>query len=80
VQLCEEINTIVGQGIWHDIFQVQTTKWLCVVNDIVRTFNSVKVLCGLFDIYSSYIAGILNLVKQIYLYVLCNKQITQNKL
>ena len=32
-QLCEELNNTIGQGIWY---QVRNTKWLCLVNDIVR--------------------------------------------
>jgi len=41
------------------------------VNDIVTTMNSDKVLCGSFRLYPSYVAGILNSVKEIYFYVLC---------
>jgi len=41
------------------------------VNDIVTTMNSDKVLCGSFGLYPSYVAGILNSVKQIHFYVLC---------
>jgi hypothetical protein len=42
-QLCEDLNTIIGQGILYDTFQVQNTKWLWLVNDLV---NSDNVLCG----------------------------------
>ena len=41
---------------------------------IVKTMNSDSVLCGLFDLYPSFVAGI-NSVKEICFYVLCNKQI-----
>ena len=71
-QLCEDLNTIVGQGVWNDTFQVQNTKWLWLLNNIVTIINSDNVLCGSYRL-QSYVAGILNSVKEIYLYVLCNK-------
>jgi len=37
--------------------------------------NSDNVLCGLFGLYPSFVAGILNSVKEIHFYVLWNKQI-----
>jgi len=73
-KLCEELNTTVGQGIWYDTFQVQNTKWLWLVNNIVTTMNSDNMLCGCFGLFPSYVAGILNSVKQIDFYVLCNKR------
>jgi len=27
-ELCEDLNSIVGQGIWYDTFHVQNTKWI----------------------------------------------------
>ena len=63
-RLCEDLN-IVGQGIWYDTFQVQNTEWLWLVNNIVTTMNSDKV-CGCFGLYPSYVAGILNSVKEIH--------------
>ena len=74
-RLCDDLNNIVGQGILCDTFQVQNTEWLWLVNDIVRTMNSDKVLCGCFELYPSYVAGILNSVKEIHLYLLCIKQV-----
>ena len=47
-RLCEDLNNIVGHGVWHDTFQVRNTKWLWLVNDIVTSMNSDKVLCGSF--------------------------------
>jgi len=73
-KLCEELNTTVGQGIWYDTFQIQNTKWLRLVNNIVATMNSDNMLCGCFGLYPSYEAGILNSVKQIDFYVLWNKR------
>jgi len=70
---CRDLNNIVGQGIWYDIFQVQNTKCLWFVNDIVTSMNSDKVLGGSFGLYPSYAAGILNTVKEIHFYVLCNE-------
>jgi hypothetical protein len=26
--LCEEVNKILGLGIWYDTFQIQNNKWL----------------------------------------------------
>jgi len=45
------------------------------VNDIVTTMNSDIVLCGSFDQYPSYVAGILNCVKEIHFYVLCSEKL-----
>ena len=72
-ELCEGFNTIVGQGIWYDTFQVNNRKWLWLVNDIVPTLNSDNVLCATLGLYPSYVAGILNSVKEINFHVLCNK-------
>ena len=74
-ELCDDLNTIVGQDISYDTFQVQNTKWLWLVNDFVATLNSDNVLCATFGLHPSYVAGILNSVKQINFYVLCNKHI-----
>ena len=69
--LCEDLNNIVRQSVGYDIFQVLNTKWLWLVNDIVTTMKSDKVLCGSFGLYPSYAASILKSVKQIHSYVLC---------
>ena len=73
-KLCEELNITVGQGIWYDTCQVQNTEWLWLVNDIVTIMNSNNMLCRCFELFPSYVAGILNSVKEINLYVLCNKR------
>jgi hypothetical protein len=78
-QLCEDLNTIIGQAIWYDTFQILNTRWLWLVNDLVTTPNSDNVLCGTFWLYPSYVAGNLNSVKQINFYVLCNKRINYGK-
>jgi len=44
------------------------------VNDIVTTMNSNNVLCASFGLFPSYVAGILNSVKGINFYALCNKR------
>jgi hypothetical protein len=72
--LCEELNTTVGQGIWYDTFQVQNTKWLWLVNDIVTTMNNDSMLCGCFGLFPNYLAAIFNSIKEINFYVLCNKR------
>ena len=74
-RLCEDFNNIVGQGVWYDTFQVKNTKWLWLVNDIVTTMHSDKVLCGSFGLYPSYAAGIINSVKEIHFYVLCSEKL-----
>jgi len=47
----EDVNNIVRQDIWYDTIQDQNTKWLWLVNDIVMTMKSVKLLCGSFGQY-----------------------------
>lgn len=74
-RLCEDLNNIVGQGVWYDTFQVLNTKWLRLVNDIVTTVNSDTVLCGSFGLYPSYVAGVLNSVKEIHFYVLYTEKV-----
>jgi len=78
-KLCKELNTTVGQGIWYDTFQVQSTKWLWLVNNIVTTLNSDNVPGVTSGRYPSYVAGILNSVKEIDFYVLCDKHINYAK-
>jgi len=73
--LCADLNNIVGQGVWYDTFQVKNTKWLWLVNNIVTTMKSDKVLCGSFGLYPSYVACILNSVKEILFYVLCSEKL-----
>jgi hypothetical protein len=73
--LCEELNKVIGEAVWHDTFKIQNTKCLWFVNDIVAAINNDEALCGRFGLYPSYVAGILNLVKQINFYVLCNKML-----
>ena len=59
-KLCKDFNTIVGKGIWYDTFQVQNTKWLWPVNNIVTKLNSDNVLGTTSGPYPSYVAKILN--------------------
>jgi len=73
-KLCENLNTTVGQGIWYDTFQFQNKKWLWLVNDIVTTMNSNNVLCASFELFPSYVAGILNSVQEVNFYALCSKR------
>jgi len=71
---CEDLNEIVGQGIYYDTFKIQNTKWLWFVNDIVSALNNDNLLCGSFGFYPSYVAGILHSVKEIHFYALCSKR------
>jgi len=72
--LCKDLNEIVGQGIYYDMFQIQNTKWLWFVNDIVSALNNDNVLYGSFGFYPSYVAGILQSVEEIHFYALCSKR------
>lgn len=65
-RLCDDLNNIVRQDVCYGIFQVKNTKWLWLVNDIVDTMNNDK-MCALFALYTSYVPGILNSVKEIFL-------------
>ena len=56
-------------------FEIQNTKWLWLVNNIVTTMNGNKVLCGSFGVYPSYVAGILNSVKRIHFFVLHSEKL-----
>lgn len=72
--LCEDLNNIVGLGLWYDEYKVRNTQWLQLVSDIVMAMNSDTVLCGCFGLYPSYTAGILNSVKCINFYVVCTER------
>jgi hypothetical protein len=39
-RLCEDLNNIIGEGIWYDTFCPQNTKWLSLVKNIVTSINS----------------------------------------
>jgi len=39
-QLCEDLNNIIGEGIWYDTFHVENTKWLEFVRDIITDMNN----------------------------------------
>jgi hypothetical protein len=47
--LCEDLNSIVGQGLWYDEYKVRNTQWLQLVSDIAA-MNSDTVLCGCFGL------------------------------
>ena len=72
--LCENLCTLVELGIWYDTFNVQNTKWLCLVNDTVLALNNDNVLCGCFELYPCYVARILQSVKEIHFFALCTKK------
>ena len=46
-----------------------------ITRDIVTAVNSDTILYGSFGLYPSYVAGILNSVKEIHFYVLCSEKI-----
>ena len=78
-QLCEDINNIIGQGTWYDTFHVQNTKCLQFVHDIITDMNNDKVMSGCFNLYPSYVAGILNTLKDIHFYILCEEKLDYAK-
>jgi hypothetical protein len=73
--LCEELNNKVGNAIWYDTFNIGNTKWLWRVNDIVALMDRDSILCGCFELYPSLVAGILDSVKDISFYAVCNKKL-----
>jgi hypothetical protein len=73
-QLREDLNKIIGHGLWYDTFQAQNIKWVWLLNNVVTAMNNGdKILCGAFGLYRSFVAGILDSVKEIHFYVLCEK-------
>jgi len=68
-QLCVDLNKISGRGIYYDTIDIQNTKLLWFVNNIMATINSNKVLWGSFGTYPSYVAGILNSVNNLHFHV-----------
>jgi len=74
-RLCEDLYNIVGQGVWHDIFQVKNIKCLWLVNDIVTTMSSDKLLSGSYGLYPCFVVGNLNSVKEIHFYVFCSEKL-----
>ena len=58
-KLCKDLNTHVEQSIWYVSFQGQNANCLWMVNDIVTTMNSNNVLFASFELFPSYVAGIL---------------------
>jgi hypothetical protein len=38
--VCEALNTKFGSWLWHDMFKIQNTKWLWLVNGIVAGMNN----------------------------------------
>jgi hypothetical protein len=73
--LCEDLNSILGQGLWYDEYKVRNTKWLQLVSDIVEAMYSDTVLGGCFRLYPSYVADILTSVKSIDFYVVCSEKL-----
>jgi hypothetical protein len=73
--LCENLNNVIGHGIWFDTYQVQNTEMLWFVNEIIETMNSDNMLCGCFGLYPSYVAGILNRMPNIHFYLVCSEKI-----
>jgi hypothetical protein len=74
-QLCEDLNKIVGYGIYYVTFKIQNTNWLWFVENCITIINSNTVLCGSFGVYPSYVAGILNSVPKIHFFVLHSEKL-----
>jgi len=43
-QLCEDLNEIVGQGIYYDTFEIQNTKWFWFISNMVTALNNKKIV------------------------------------
>jgi hypothetical protein len=71
--LCKDLNKIIGQCLWYDTFQAQNIKWLWLVVNIVAAMNKNNILCGCFRLCPSFVAEILNSVKDINFYVVCSE-------
>jgi len=50
-QLCEDLNKIAGRRTRYDRVQIQNTKWLWFVSNMITALNNNKRLCGCFEIY-----------------------------
>ena len=74
-KLCEDLYEIVGHGIYYDRFEIQNTKWLRFVSNMVTTINNDKTLSGCFGMYPRFLAGILNSTRRIHFFVLCNEEL-----
>ena len=74
-QLCEDLNKIVGQGIYYDRFEIQNTNWLWFVSNIFTAMNNDETLCGYFGMYPSFVAGILSSSRRSHFFVLCNEEL-----
>jgi len=46
-QLCKDLNQIIGQEIYYDTLEIQNTKWLWLVYNVVTAINNDKTLCFL---------------------------------
>jgi hypothetical protein len=73
--LCENLNNVIGHGIWYDTYEFQNTDMLWFVSKIIETMNSDKIICGSFGIYPSYIAADLNRRPNINFYAACSEKI-----
>jgi len=71
-QLCENLNEIIGQGIYYVRFDIHNTKRLWFVSNVFIAIKSDKTLSGRFGIYPRFVAGILNSARRINFFVLCN--------
>ena len=54
---------------------ISSSKYKAVVVSVVTKVNSDKVLCGSSGLYPSYVAAILESVKEIQFYTQCSKRI-----
>ena len=73
--VCTRLDDLIGVGSWFDSFTVQNTMWLSLVEKILVTLKSEKVISAVFGLYPSYVACILKHV-EINFYVLSNDYLT----
>jgi len=74
-QLCEDLNEIVGQGIYYNKLEIQNTKRFGFVSNMVTAMSNNKILCGCFGMYPRFVTGILKTARRIHYFVLCNAEL-----
>jgi len=78
-QLCEDLNNIMGKAFGMIRFIFKIRNGLQFVHAIITDMNNDKVMCSCFGLHPSYVAGILNTVKDIHFYILCEEKLNYVK-
>jgi hypothetical protein len=56
------LTDLIGVSSWLKTSTVQNTMWLSLVKKILLIMNRDRVMCGVNELYPSYLAGILKYV------------------